>query len=324
MTSNLTISREYADTKKGLSDVEVWIRHMLNNKCEFNLKGLITKRNIYDYMCTSLSSYEKEVMNNELNKVQTSLSNKSVSVERTLSVNNYFIVDSTFPLYRGLLCMRETYSASKGIEKRITTQEINLYKNVIQLIYIYDKSGHLYNDSLVRQLYTEFEYEILLPELLAALCLDIITDGEFGMLLELLGKDPIVKIYLDNIKKICLSVYGNPKSDNLNSSYLQFTYSDNEIFKGFLKEVICIMLNPVYKLVIDSCRNITGINIKSVSDFRIIFELSIGYDIVEIELNTYNSKDHKSSIQIKSQDCLKQIKDMDRLLTEHRKGVSVC
>lgn len=300
MLTNFTIVRDYDASPKALAGTISNLETLITSNCDFTLKRKEGTISIYDIVSTSLTTYENMVMSNELDKIRNTLSNKNLTLKRKTKLGRYFVEDSTFPLYRGLYCLRDSYCASRGKIKYVTTQEINIYRNYIQLVYIYEKAGHMYDEQTVRSLYTEFEYNFLLPELLASLCIGIISAEESALLIDLLKRDPILCTDIQHIEQLVDISQGSAVTIYPTMPHLSPINLHSPTVIDVLQHQACMYLTPLYLQVINICSSNNEINVKAVSDFRLIVELERDYNVIDIQLNIYNANETPSSIKIES------------------------
>lgn len=241
---------------------------------------------IYNYALTSNINFEKFKIC-ELNKGRKT-DNASYEINRTLIRDKYFYVDNAFPFYRGLHCYREKYNGSRSVKKYVNQHEISLYKEFIKLIYYMESAISAYDIENIKTKYSDFELNILLPELLTSVVNDVITIEEENMLYSLMERDKVLSSFLRKLRISC------SQRDSISIAPL-FAGQDPAIMLNatvidFLREVISMFFSGCLARILKQSKDSHfDINMRSFSDFRLIFELRKEYECLEFNIEFSNS-----------------------------------
>ena len=247
--------------------------------CKVNKRVL---KSIYDCLDSSCTAYETMLSCDVCRDREVYRS--TFEVTRSFTKTKYYIIDSAFPLFRGLYCLRDNFSTSDGKIREVTQHELNLYKSVIEFLYYFERKIDSYDEEKVKGLYTEFEWNILLPDLLTSLVLGIISYKEEEMLLEMLNRDVVIASLLDKISELCTlksPIHIKPILEDFNPIIVT-----PPTVSATLREYICMFLALAMGQILKEFKPfLSNLNLRSVSDFRIIFELLNEYSFLEVNLD---------------------------------------
>ena len=304
MENVLKISREYN------TGIKVDLDNLKLGECKLKLNNFrnMGTKNIYDVLNSSLSEYESRKINNELQGMDVDSKSNSIGLERDIKRRNSLIEDSTYPLYKGFYCHRGSYTGSRSTVKHVVLHEFNVTRNFIQTVYYYNKSKVPYREDRMNKTFSKIEIDVIIPELLTSLFLDVISEKELNTLIDILSKDEIMRKEILNISKMVRCGYGIrmvPVTEHCN----EYRFTKPSV-KDILKTQVELYLTTILHQVLQACRKRIGINIKSVTDFRIIFELDDVYDRAEVELITKNENGDRASITARSYSINEQIKEL--------------
>lgn len=306
--SVLTTTREYDN------NIFANIEELKLGDCQVYLNDFRKRNegNIYDLVTSSLSEYECRKISNVLQDIDVYSKASSVEIRREIKDKSFYIEDNTYPLYKGFYCLREKYVGSNSVYKYVTMQEINLVKNYIQLVYLYNKEDKPFDEELIKSRFkNEFEYDFILPELLTSLVLGVITERELETLIRLLKLDPVIAKDIGEMEMLV----------NLNSGVrmLPVTRHSFEVripdptIEDILRNQVCSYLTPLLHQMVNINRRRTGVNLKTVTDFRMIFELDNEYTHSEIILTSPNEKGYATKIKIISDNLCDRINKLKNL-----------
>lgn len=236
---------------------------------------------IYEYLDTSSTTYEslalcyicrdKEIQRN------------MIEIPKRYTLSKYFITDSSFPFFRGLYCIRETFIASSGKTKSVTQQELNLYKEVLRAIYFIEGSSSSYDEEKVRKLYSDFEWNILMPELVTSLIIGVLTHKEEEMLIKLLQRDSVAELWISKLTDVTNTQYAIEISPMLKdfSPVILMSPTVAGIMREELSMLFSILVCQIIKKLKSSQPNI---NLRAVADARMIFELEEQYEALKVTI----------------------------------------
>ena len=131
-----------------------------------HVNNQVHKNSIYNYLETSNIIYEEFTLCNKCRDKETNRS--AFDIKRQFIKNKYYITDTVFPFFRGLYCLRDSFPGSTYV-KEVKQHEVSIYKEAFKMIYFLSGSVHKYDGGRIRSLFTDFEYHIILPELIAGL-----------------------------------------------------------------------------------------------------------------------------------------------------------
>ena len=149
-----------------------------------------------DIYRSSRTIYDELQVRTELSK-PTMDSKKNNKVTRVISYNKYFCTDSTFPLFKNLLYLESERTKIKSRSNDKQHHEINLYYEIPKIIYYF--LDQPFESREFKEQYTPMEYYKLI-DFLTSLILDLITEREEEILIELLRKDRVLRNFYDEIE----------------------------------------------------------------------------------------------------------------------------
>lgn len=248
-----------------------------------HVNNQVHEQSIYNYLETSNTIYEQLTICNKCK--EKGVNRSTFDIKRQFVKNKYYTVDTVFPLFRGLYCLRESFAGS-SYTKEVRQHEISIYKEALKLIYFFNGNARKYNDEEVKKLYTDFEFNIILPELLAGLVQNLMTTEEESLLLELLRRDENIATFIDKLEDT------SKRQHPIEITPILPDFSPviiwNPTIFNLLREYLCMGFSLILTQLIKKIKTISAkINMRSISDFRLIFELETSYEscVFNIRLN---------------------------------------
>lgn len=199
--------------------------------------------------------------------------NKLLKIDKNIIQHRHYVVDTTFPLYHNFFCYRESYIGSQARTRSAKSLEVNLYYCIPKLIYIMTGNASKYNDVEFFSRYSEKE-TLQLCDSMASITLGYNNLNDFKTLERLFERDEVLSKELSKIKAladsdyqtICLSSY-------IKSEPLSKVEGDVTAL-SILQTYISVLLAPLLAKILQTVKRLqNGLHIRSLSDFRILFEV---------------------------------------------------
>ena len=240
---------------------------------------------IYKYFETSNTFYEELALYNLCNIANPPKTLRGL--QRDYVVEKYYVIDTLFPLFRGLYCVRKSFSGSTS-SKWVNQHELSLYKETLKLIYFLAGYSSKYSEETVKSKYTPFELNILIPELVTGLVRGLISPKEKEILFELLRRDKYISIFLEKLADICK--YTNAAEITPILPDFSPIIVWNPTVLSLLREYLSMGFATLFIQVFAKAKKMSSeINIRSISDFRMIFELETKYSVLDLTLDISNT-----------------------------------